>query len=362
MFFNDTDALEEKEDYRQINVMRYMGNKNKLLKFIVPKIIEETKKGEIIFDLMAGTHSISYALKERNQIFSNDILSSSYIIGKALIENNNELNYQEIEKVLKEGYEDNIHNKYYNFFEKYYSDTYFSYYQCVDIDSIRYAIDKIKGNGFKKDICLTALIYAMCYAQSTPGHFAQFMPKTHPRIKKLRKLNIWDAFIKKLYELITTIYISNYKNKVFNLDYREFFNNDIYKKLISSVKLFYIDPPYTGEQYSRFYHILETVVKYDHPILSHKGLYRNNRIMSNFSYRPKVFAEFKYLIRNISNIKKSKAAISYSNKGLISIEELTQICNMYFNSVNVEKKIYPHSTQGKGNINNIIEYLIICKN
>jgi len=26
-----------------------------------------------------------------------------------------------------------------------------------------------------------------------------------------------------------------------------------------------LDPPYSGEQYSRFYHVLETATKYDNP-------------------------------------------------------------------------------------------------
>ena len=37
-------------------------------------------------------------------------------------------------------------------------------------------------------------------------------------------------------------------------------------EVANNVDLIYIDPPYTNAHYSRFYHILETLVDYDYPI------------------------------------------------------------------------------------------------
>lgn len=355
-------AINKKNKFRQLNVMRYMGNKQKLLHFIIPRIMDETKEGDLIFDLMAGTHCIGYALKERNQIFANDILVSSYTIGKALIENNYaRANSFEIERELRNFYYDNQANKYYNFFETYYADTYFSKQQCIDIDSIRYAIERIPADEYKKAIYLTALIYTMCYAQSTPGHFAQYMPKEHPRIKKLQEISIWNVFIEKLYDF-NNIHLSNYRNKVYNFDYKIFFDKHPYRKIISKVKLFYLDPPYTSEQYSRFYHILETIVRYDYPKLAYKGLYRPDRFKSRFCYHSKVIGEFEYLLKNISILKTAKVLISYSNTGLISKDKLLGLCKKYFKTVEGEEQEYPHSTQGKGLSNGVFEFLVICRN
>ena len=78
------------KEFNNIKTIRYMGNKNKLLDFIIPEIKNITKKGDIICDLMCGTCSIGYALKDRNCIYSNDIQYYSYIIGKGMIENNAE--------------------------------------------------------------------------------------------------------------------------------------------------------------------------------------------------------------------------------------------------------------------------------
>ena len=76
-------------NYNQIKTIRYMGNKNKLLDFIIPEIKKITKKGEVICDLMSGTGAIAYALKDKYTVYTNDIQYYSYIIDKAIIENNN---------------------------------------------------------------------------------------------------------------------------------------------------------------------------------------------------------------------------------------------------------------------------------
>ena len=74
--------------YDSIQTIRYMGNKNKLLDFIIPEIEKITNPKAIICDLMSGTSSIGYALKSKYTIYSNDIQKYSECISKALIENN----------------------------------------------------------------------------------------------------------------------------------------------------------------------------------------------------------------------------------------------------------------------------------
>ena len=54
---------------------------------IIPEIENITKPGDVICDVMAGTNSIGYALKERNIIYSNDIQFYSYAVGRAMLSN-----------------------------------------------------------------------------------------------------------------------------------------------------------------------------------------------------------------------------------------------------------------------------------
>ena len=79
------------------------------------------------------------------------------------------------------------------------------------------------------------------------------------------------------------------------MNYKDFFKTTDFEK-VSSV---YIDTPYTGEQYSRFYHILETVSKYDNPQLEYKAKYRTDRFTSNFSLKSEVKKEFKEIWQNL---------------------------------------------------------------
>jgi len=340
--------------YDSIFVLRYMGNKNKLLKYIIPEIEAITEPGDTVCDLMAGTNVIGYALKKRNRIISNDIQYYSYVIGKALIENNNEIiNESLARKELFDSYKENLKHFYYDFFKRNYADTYFSKRQCMDIDSIRYAIEQLDSE-YKRMLYLCSLMSVMCKVQSTPGHFAQYMPKNHPRIIPLRAMDVWELFIKKSNDF-NELVMNRYRNIALNLDYKELFKKDIVKE----IKCFYLDSPYTTEQYSRFYHILETVTKYDSPEIRHKGLYRNDRYKSKFCYKKFVEQEFRNILGFVASIN-SKLVISYSNKGLISIERLRKIAYEYFNEIRIVDINYSHSTQGKGN-KLIKEYIFILQ-
>ncbi len=342
-------------NYNQIKTIRYMGNKNKLLDFIIPEIKKITKKGEIICDLMSGTGAIAYALKDKYTVYTNDIQYYSYIINKAIIENN-EITIDKNTAILdlEKSFLKNQTEKKYNFFEKNFTDTYFSGPQCCEIDSIRYAIDQIK-NEYKKDLYLTALMFSMSKCESTSGHFAQYLPKDHKRLVELRKKSIWKEMLIKCDDF-NSLVMRDFNNKSFNLDYKELFKRKDFK----DVSCVYIDTPYTCEQYSRFYHVLETVTKYDNPKLEFKAKYRTDRFMSNFSLRTKVKQEFKDMLSFLSKENK-KVVLSYSTKGLVPIDELEFIFSKTFNHYKLIEKDYKHSTQGKGSIN-ISEVLFIAYN
>lgn len=340
--------------YDTIKTIRYMGNKNKLLDFIIPELLKNTDEKDVICELMAGTNCISYALKKHRQLLTNDIQYYSYIISKALISNNSyTISSESANNDLYESFKYNINKKTFDFFKKNYSDTYFSKQQCIEIDSIRYAISKVQKNELQC-LYLVALMHAMCVCQSTSGHFAQYLPVGHPRLVKIRKKSIWYEFTKKCDDF-NSIVFNNYNNKCFNLHYAELFKTEDFKK----VKLVYIDPPYTGEQYSRFYHVLETICKYDNPKLAYKGLYRTDRYTSPFSLRTKAFDEFDNLFKLLSQEEKT-IVLSYSTKGILKEYEMEYLIKKHYKHCEIKRTDYNHSTQGKGNIN-IEELLYIAK-
>jgi len=319
-----------------------MGNKEKLLDLIIPEIEKITLPGDTICDLMAGTNSIGYALKRRNRIISNDIQYYSYVVGKTLLSNYQIPSDSQLRELIEKNYLENKRLKKFDYFEKNYSDTYFSPHQCIDIDSIRFSLDKLESP--TKEFVLTLLMSVMCKVQSSPGHFAQYMPKDHKRILPLREMKVYELIYLKNKEFENFV-ISPYENKFFNLDY----NILLEDREMDNVGCFYLDSPYTTDQYSRFYHVLETVAKYDYPILEHKAKYRNDRSRSKFCSKKTVGEEFENILNFVSKRRK-KLVISYSNKGVLPVYELIELSKKYFKNVEIKYFDYKHSSQGNGNI------------
>ncbi len=339
----------------KLNTIRYMGNKTHLLEYIIPAIKKITPKNGTVLDIMAGSNVVAYALKREFTIYTNDVQEYSYVISCASIVNQKEQISSITAKELEPDYYLNVSKKHYNFFEKTYSNTYFSKQQCIDIDSIRYAIEKLESVE-RKNLYLVALMGAMCKVQSTTGHFAQFMPSNHKRIIPLQKMNLYQEFLGKC-DLYSNLLLTERTNKAFCMDYKDLLKN---AQIMGDVDTIYLDSPYTQEQYSRFYHILETLVKYDSPTVNYKAKYRENRFQSEFCYKGKVEDSFKNIITYCTKNHKG-LVISYSNTALLDIEKLMSLCRKNFTKVELQEIQHKHSTQGKG-LNTVKEILICCTN
>lgn len=96
----------------------------------------------------------------------------------------------------------------------------------------------------------------------------------------------------------------------------------------------YADPPYCSVHYSRFYHILETFVKYDYPVIKYDGRYRDDRYQSPFCISTKVKDAFRVMFNKLKN-KDCELVLSYSNSGttMISLETLLAECYSIFNNI-----------------------------
>lgn len=369
-----------------------MGNKRAILDHVVKTIMKVHDKKKIFCDLMGGTNSVGYAIKTLDNtnigVVSNDSESYSFVIANALITNNDiqTVNYEKIVDLLPHYYENYkaINKKWsdkqilerqhrssksgkgkftknpFCLFTFYYADVYFSLNQCKEIDSIRYAIQKIKDKTLK-NIFLTSLIYATSYGSSSFGHFAQ-PRKVTKEVLKLRKKSILELFISKLTAL--EIKKNEKENYVFNSNYKNLLSNKKFKDLSDNIGTIYLDPPYSPANYSRFYHVLNTLIRYDHPANEFKGLYRNDRFLSDFCKSTKVKDEFTRVIKYAHKIK-SNLVISYSNTGLLDKNEIKDLCKKSYTkkrSVWSEKEIHHlHSTQGNRKKNGVKEILIICK-
>jgi adenine-specific DNA-methyltransferase len=344
------------KDFPTQQIMRYAGNKAKLLNFIIPIITKRLRRGDTLFDLFAGTHSVGYALKARNRILANDIQEYSLIIGKALIEGNGgvtrEAAMQEIIPLSSHASET------YNLFEKSFPDTYFSRNQCREIDHLRYAIDVADISAFKKCSYLCCLIYSMDKVASTTGHFAEYLSKV--KSKYVQSKSVIENFLSRCntFEVVK----GGFRNKCFKNNFSDFFNDSKLGEYLSSSDIVYADPPYSTAQYSRYYHVIETLVKYDYPALRFKGRYRSDRYFSGFSQATKVESEFEKLFSGISSFDKT-LVLSYVNSGsgLLPENKLVEYSNSYFRRVKGPLRLnYNHSSLGNGSPRKVEEIVLVC--
>jgi adenine-specific DNA-methyltransferase len=178
----------------------------------------------------------------------------------------------------------------YDLFTCIYGGTYFSIEQAIEIDALCYAIHTTLHGAESKSArarVLLALGKAMLATSSSTGHFAQFQTpsaKNWRRIQKTRRKSVIESFNENLIlcaKLGTTR--NRHENRYFSTDSITLLRH--LPKCHIKPTVIYADPPYKQDQYSRYYHLLETLVLYDFPKVTSKARYREKRENSTFSWK-----------------------------------------------------------------------------
>lgn len=359
------------------SVVKYMGSKTEVLGLIENGIDYLDKDYDWICDLFAGSATLSGALRNKANVISNDVQKYSSVFAKTYLNNYDWGSYPNINIIInaveervkkfndffpmykgKFKYYDEMTleefnlieeeqrlfiNKneweefpdHYYLFVKYYSGTYWNYDQCIWIDSYKAVIDTYKENEELYNLLLSCLIFAMAYNSQSTGHYAQYrIPETESSQKDIliyRKKNITEFFIRKYDELKQAL---NKKNK-FKFMTMSLTDEKCLDELPKNT-LVYADPPYCFVHYSRFYHILETLVNYDYPKIEFKGRYRNDRYQSEYCIKTEVKDAFVRMFKKIEE-KKADVILSYSNSSTntIAFGELVELC---YHSLNKGKE------------------------
>ncbi len=247
-----------------------------------------------------------------------------------------------------------------------FSEMYFSLDQAASIDSIRYAIDNLASDYKKlKSPLIAALIHAYSYASAGTGHFAQFRDlSTQSSIKDVfiyRRKSVLDLFLRKAEEILLTSEKNKYhdKSRSFSKDYLELLNDSSVAK---NTGLIYADPPYSFVHYSRFYHAIEDLCRYDYPEVEHKGRYRKDRHQSPFCIKTKAPSAFQDMFKAAYK-NKLPLLVSYSNTGMISLEKLDEIARSNGYTIEALEVDHKHSTMGrlKDKHRDVKEALLLCR-
>ena len=427
--------IENKNDI--FTILNYQGSKKNLLEFIINNIEEYINSNKAVLDIFAGTSAVGYALKRKYNVYANDSELYAYTIAKALLCFNEKNEWKQIENEFVKRYKQNLdklgsvfsnfinketkaikendssslrelYNQFpiiwkqnefnywenkikdisdlrkykneipYMLFTTYYSSTYFGIEQSVEIDSIRYAIEDIENENIRC-MLLSSLYYAMkeCVF-SKDGHMAQPLDICghDKKLISVRRKCIYSIFKEKVEEFCSDKFLTNInKNCAFNMTMEKLISNKIVK---DNVGFIYADPPYTDMQYSRYYHLLNTVTLYDYMYIStyrgqlSKGLYREERFQSPLSQRSQAAGQMKLLFdfckSNCIDIGVSFAYPRYpeiqaTNRYTMSIEELVYLAENIFgkNKVQIVEEEYEHSNNRNASTKKVLEYLILCK-
>lgn len=324
---------------------RYIGCKAKLLDWIFELIKSETSGVKSATDIFAGTGVVAKRmLNTFDSVIVNDILFSNNQIYKAFFmkgewDKNKILNKIEIYNNLNAGELED------NYFSINFGDKYFDQEMSKKIGWIREDIENSKDSLTEKEyaILLTSLMYNIDKHANTLGHFEAYIKK--PIKKNELKLRMIDV---KEYENLTI--------------YRED-SNELAMKIKSD--LVYIDPPYNSRQYCRFYHVYETLVKWDKPVLSGVAMKPPAENMSKYctSQAPKTFSDLinkldaKYLVVSYNNTYNSKSG---SSRNKIELEEIEAALKAK-GETKVFAKDYRFFQSGKSDLENHQELLFITK-
>ena len=344
----------------------YMGTKRHLIPALTD-VLSGCRNG-VFLDLFSGMCTVGRSVAPSRQVWSNDLQAFSHLVAKTqfcsadtpisrhavpgLVSRSRLSNLEELRAKFSDLFveeEKALHAKdvsalasmfdksvvraqslsdgvsrpqQYDLFTSRFGGTYFSYEQAAEIDSVRCAIDALKCEGKISEDQWSALLVALCAAMSkcanSTGHFAQALYPKNANLKKIvaqRRRSVWHEWMEAI-DRVFPVGGKDWrrKNQSFQAD-----AIDLLKELPNRTvrpSVVYADPPYTQDQYSRYYHIYETAVLYDYPSCQGKGLYRPNRISSPFSLASKVEEALDQLVESASRLK-SCLILSYPKDGLL---------------------------------------------
>ena len=331
-----------KKNHFQLQNRRYIGNKHKLIEWIF-SILDKECSGKSFTDIFAGTGVVAaVASKHFDEIILNDFLYSNQAIYKAFFDNG-EWNQEKINTIIRDYNNINGEDLDENYFSINFGGKYFSKNSAKIIGFIRENIEENRENLTEREynMLLSSLLYSIDKIANTVGHYDAYFKKEF----------VEDNFFMRPIDPIKVKGVS-----IFRED-----SNSLAKQIQTDIV--YIDPPYNSRQYSRFYHVLETLTKWDKPKLHGVALKPEPENMSDYcrvSAKDK-FAELvndinaKYLVVSYNNTYDSKSS---SSQNKITLEEIKNILNKR-GKTKVFEKDYRHFNAGNTDFKNHKEYLFV---
>lgn len=261
----------------------------------------------------------------------------------------------------------------YVLFTAYYANLFFGVRQAAEIDCLRAAIADIANDEDEKAWALGALICAVSSCAYTyGGHFAQpkldttdkaKFEKMVPEMLIARGLSVSHEFYARLTNLGEESEKTPYRVQSIKGPWE---NAIMQAEALASGRsvCVYLDPPYTRDEYSRYYHVLETLIKYNYPTVSDKPSMPRRGTASRFA------SEF--ATRNTALVQSTLTTImrecldrkwhclwSYSSGGDVSVQDVLGAALKEGESIDIFSADYAYKAQGRHSAKSVKEYAIL---
>jgi adenine-specific DNA methylase len=340
-----------------------------ILSKVLPSFIKYFRllEDEVQFDLKKENEFLSTEISE---FLCNDF--SNWVSNYVRVGNENS-NQVPLKKKLELRKEDNF-IKPGILFTRYYANLFYGVHQAAEIDALRMAISDL-DNPLHQQWALGALTATISYcAYSYAGHFAQ--PKinlsktgdTNKQIKailKKRSISVQHEFSARLLSLAEESEKTSHDIQ----DVEGPWENALLKidQLVKDTDvLVYLDPPYTRDEFSRYYHVLETLIHYNYPETSGKATVplkgSKGRFRSKFFSRNTANIEG-LLVEIMSECLKREWSClwSYSSSGLANISKVLLQLESQTSCIEIFSANHSYAPQGKQKAKRVVEYFILLK-
>ena len=282
--------------------MRYIGNKTRLLPFILRVLKTRGLVGGTVHDAFAGTASVGRALKAHGwRVHSSDLLLSSYVFQRAYVVTcSADKSLGKLARELstlppKEG-----------FITRHFSPVgqrmYFTVENAGLIDAAREELERWREGGVVGEdtyyILLAAIIEGADRVANTAGVYASFMKRWQPNSRRRFEVRPEAPGAG---DPGATAYLMDAASAA---------------KKIGAVDLIYIDPPYNSRQYVAYYHIPEIIARGwsdSDPVVRGKvGLLAGKEGRSDWSHGRRVQKLFSSLL---ATTQARHALVSFNSEG-----------------------------------------------
>jgi adenine-specific DNA-methyltransferase len=336
---------------------RYIGNKTRLLPWLVKLISQEVPPGGTVADLMCGTASVAAALREHGyRVVASDLMTFSVLHARVRLKlarapRFHKLglgSYGEVLAALNElpprqGY-----------FHREYSPEgepeagcrprqYLSASNAGRLDAVLATLAEFEREGLLSENAISLLrhdtVLATNRAANIAGTYGHYWSK-------------WTRAALMPLELRPTSFSAASRTDHVVTQGRA---EDVAPSVTAD--LCYLDPPYTKRQYAANYHLIETVARGDQPeAIGVSGLRPWRDQYSNFCSKVRLRDAFTAVIEGVDS---PKVLISYSEDGLVPLEEMLEFLSG-FGHVACEQISFPRFRSNQSDLPQLLtEYAFL---